>query len=96
MGPVIVIAVFASLVAAGIVEFNTWRSRKNLSPSYTAAFIAVALLGLAFFASSFSLDLWPAAVVLLAIFALSQQNRIESLLVHGWHKPSKIAGPDGQ
>jgi hypothetical protein len=96
MGSVLVIAVLACLVAAGIVEFNMWRCRKNLSPSYTAAFIAVALLGLTFLASSFSLDLWPAAVVLLAIFALSQQNRIESLLIYGRHKPSRIASPDGQ
>lgn len=86
MGPVIVMAVLTWLVATGILEFNTWRSRRNLSPSLTASLIALALLGLAFLALELSLDPWPAVVVLLAMFAFHQQNRIENFLVHGWYK----------
>ncbi|MGD0490530.1 MAG: hypothetical protein ABSC32_03185 [Steroidobacteraceae bacterium] len=81
MGPVIVIAALTFLVAGGIVEFNRWRSRRNLSAGYTATLIAVALLGVVFLAFGSSLNLWPAAVAMLAMFALSQQNRIENLLV---------------
>jgi hypothetical protein len=45
--------------------------------------IVLGAVGLAALACCFSLGYWPGVVVLVAMFALSQQNRIENLLVHG-------------
>jgi hypothetical protein len=51
--------------------------------------IVIGALGLAALACCFSRGFWPGVVVLVAMFALSQQDRIENLLVHGVGKTTR-------
>jgi hypothetical protein len=91
-----VIGALAAAIAAGVVGVNELRFRQNITAGHAVACVSAGLLGLAALAYCFSLGFWPGVVVLVALFALSQQNRIESLLVHGLHHPIKIENLDGQ
>jgi cobalamin biosynthesis protein CobD/CbiB len=94
--PVAVIGALAVVITAGVVGFNELRFRRNMGAGYAAACVSVALLGLTALAYCFSLGFWTGVIISIALFALSQQNRIESLLVHGQHHPIEIENLDGQ
>jgi len=79
------IGALAFFIAAGVVGFKEWRSRNDLSLRQSAACVAAALLGLAALAYCFALGFVPAAVAVGAMVALSQQNRIENILVRSLH-----------
>jgi|HubBroStandDraft_5_1064220.scaffolds.fasta_scaffold281051_2 hypothetical protein len=85
MESAILIGTLAFFIAAGVVGFKEWRSRHDASFRYSAACAAAALLGLTALAYCFALGFVPAAIAVGAIVALSQQNRIENILVRGLH-----------
>jgi hypothetical protein len=83
MEPVIVMGALALVIAGGVVGFDEWRSRKDVSTRYAAACVSSALLGVAALAYCFSLGFARGAVVVGAMIAFWQQHRIESFLVQG-------------
>jgi hypothetical protein len=92
MASIIVIGALALFIAAGIVGFAEWRSRKAVGARYTTACVFAALLGMAAVAYCFCLGFAPGAIAVGAIIALSQQNRIESFLVRGHGPRIRITG----
>jgi hypothetical protein len=88
METAVLIGTLALSITVGVVGFNEWWSRNDVSPQYSAACVAAALLGLAALAYCFALGFVPAAVAVGAIVALSQQKRIENILVRSQHADS--------